>query len=71
MVYKFQYNNDEERQKILADNIEKHLIEERNVTEGNFLIFTDIKPLDIEVQTIKEQLKTTQEALDFLLMGGM
>lgn len=70
MIYTFEYRDDVERDKIIADNSAKYLIEERNIKEGNFLLFTDSKPVDIEVRELKQQLQITQEAIDFLIMNG-
>jgi hypothetical protein len=68
---KVQYNTDTDRQNVLDANKDKFLIEEQNITEGNFLIFTDEKPITQEITDLKAQLQTSQEAIDFLLMGGM
>lgn len=51
--YSFQYTDEVERSSILDANSDKFLIEEQNHVEGNFLIFSDIKPLEIELQNIK------------------
>lgn len=52
MDYKYQYKDDTERQSILNKNKNKYLIEEQNITEGNFLIFSDIKPLENQLQEL-------------------
>ena len=44
MEYKYKYKNKEERDSILIEHSNLFLIEEQNITEGNFLIFTDIQP---------------------------
>jgi len=44
MEYKHQYKNKEERDSILIAHSNLILIEEQNITEGNFLIFTDTPP---------------------------
>lgn len=41
MKYIKQYNNEEEREQIINKNSTLTLIEEQNITEGNFLIFSD------------------------------
>ena len=46
MEIKLQYINLIERSSILESNKDKYLIEEQNITEGNFLIFSDTKPTD-------------------------
>jgi hypothetical protein len=43
-----QYSNSEERQIALDNNINLALVEERNIIEGNFLIFSDV-PLEKEI----------------------
>jgi hypothetical protein len=30
------------------------LIEEKNIREGNFLIFTDVKPIEVEIEELKQ-----------------
>lgn len=43
--YKYEYTDQTtDRQNILDSHKDLILIEEQNITEGNFLIFTDIKP---------------------------
>ena len=48
MIYmtklKVQYNDTEERERILREYAHLILIEEQNITEGNFLIFSDSIP---------------------------
>lgn len=80
MLYKLQYNSSSERENILTANANLFLVEEQNISEGNFLIFSDVP---VEKETIyvnvpekeftdlKNKLATSQEAIDFLLMGGM
>lgn len=57
MKYIFNYNNDEERQGIILSNSDKFLIEEQNITEGNFLIFTDVKPIEQELMELQQKIK--------------
>ena len=49
MIYKFQYTDQVSRQAILSANSDKTLTEEQNITEGNFLIFSDVKPLEMQL----------------------
>jgi len=44
MDYKYQYTTPEEKQQIITQNATLILIEEQNIIEGNFLIFTDTLP---------------------------
>lgn len=41
MKNKFEYKNQEERDRIINENTNLVLIEEQNITAGNFLIFID------------------------------
>lgn len=41
MNYKHQYTSEVEREELLLGNADKRLIEEQNISDGNFLIFTD------------------------------
>jgi hypothetical protein len=56
MRKKFEYTTDESRNVIIAENPTLILIEEQNVTEGNFLVFVDSlsdlipEPTPIEAQ---------------------
>lgn len=50
MITKIQYNNLEERQQIIDANQDNFLIEEQNILDGNFLIFTDIKPVEYQLR---------------------
>lgn len=65
MIYKYEYNKDDlnERQNIVNQNADKYLILEENITEGNFLTFSDVQPPQPEIQIlIKEvDLKTLQD----------
>ncbi|MDP4158146.1 MAG: hypothetical protein Q8911_00070 [Bacillota bacterium] len=41
MLYKYQYTNSTDRQQIIDGNANKSLIEEDNIADGNFLVFSD------------------------------
>lgn len=41
MDYKFQYDTKAERDNLISQNSTKYLIEEQNISDGNFLIFSD------------------------------
>ncbi|MGE7129566.1 hypothetical protein [Lysinibacillus xylanilyticus] len=69
MTYEIQYHSQEERQYIIETNKSLFLIGERNVTEGNFLIFSDERPKPpvVMVTVPKEEfdaIKNTQKELD-------
>ena len=53
MNLKFQYTDQSDRQAKIDANSGKILIEEQNITEGNFLIFSDVKPLENQLQDLK------------------
>lgn len=59
MNYKFQYQNDAQRNDLIARNSDKFLIEEQNIIEGNFLVFTDEAPI-IETVIVYEQVKNEE-----------
>lgn len=70
-MLKVQYKTPEEREQILANNIGLYLIEEQNITEGNFLIFSDKpnEPIEVVVATKEEynildnRIKTLEDAI--------
>lgn len=75
MINKLEYTTQEERTSILENNQDKYLIEERNIREGNFLIFTDVKPIELEIEDLKGRQDITDNTIlslmDVILMGGM
>ncbi|MGM0971695.1 MAG: hypothetical protein ACQEW2_02425 [Bacillota bacterium] len=81
MLIKLQYKTDEERKSLIDSHSNLYLIEEQNIIEGNFLIFSENKPPEKEIlyvnvpqqdfENLKTKIETTQEAVDFLLMGGI
>jgi hypothetical protein len=78
LEYKFQYSTPQERERILEDNASKILIEEQNIAEGNFLIFSDA-PIEKEVEFVNipqseiDSIKQSIAELSLLIaqMGGM
>lgn len=40
----YEYKDQAERERILAENVGKFLVEERNIIDGNFLVFTGELP---------------------------
>jgi len=44
MILKVEYKNEKERTTLLSIHSDLILIEEQNITEGNFLIFSDTIP---------------------------
>lgn len=56
MIKKVQYQTGEERATIIEQNSHLFLIEEQNVTEGDFLIFTDTPPIEFLLKDIANTL---------------
>lgn len=56
MIYKKEYSTETERQHAIDDNQDKILIEEQNISEGNFLIFTDTPRIEDNIQEIRNSL---------------
>ncbi|MDK8188960.1 hypothetical protein QP794_02525 [Paenibacillus sp. UMB7766-LJ446] len=40
----YEYKDQAERERIIAENVGRHLLEERNLIDGNFLVFADEIP---------------------------
>jgi len=57
MEYKFEYKNAVERKSILESSSSYYLIEEQNITEGDFLIFSDVQSqvIDLEAQYLNSR----------------
>ena len=74
MLYKYQYNTQEERENIIINNNTLFLKEEQNITEGNFLIFMDTQPqieiIQVEQPIINSQLKELQNQ-NLILMDAL
>ena len=52
MNYKYQYKDDTEKQTILNTHKDLILVEEQNIMEDNFLVFSDIKPFDCQLKDL-------------------
>lgn len=66
MLFKKQYKTIEERELIVNENKDKFLVEEINIQEGNFLVFSDTKPFSLEIEEMKSEnvlLKAQNQAL--------
>lgn len=70
MKYIYEYENTTQRTNIISNNKDKYLIEERNVIDGNFLIFSTTKPLIEELEEIKNRAAATEDAIIALMMRG-
>lgn len=53
MVTRIQYIDQKDRQNILENNKDKVLIQEDNIIEGNFLIFSDTPRIEEQITSIK------------------
>jgi len=71
MLYKYQYLNGLERDRILTDNPDKRLLEVQNITEGNFLVFTDEPVVPDEYTVLSGQVGTLTTENAVLQMSMM
>lgn len=67
MITKVEYASLDERQILIATHNDKYLLEEQNIKEGNFLIFTDKKPTEIEIEEIKKDVKEVAVTTAYIL----
>ena len=69
MYHKIQYETPAEKETLLRENESKYLIEEQNLFDGNFLIFSEERPVDpqIEVQTLKTKVAQLEELVNTML----
>ncbi|HHY27705.1 MAG TPA: hypothetical protein GX523_13370 [Desulfitobacterium dehalogenans] len=54
MIAKIQYISEQDRKNVIDSNPNKVLIEEQNILEGNFLIFSDVRPNEFILRDIKD-----------------
>lgn len=75
MEYKTKYCNNEERETIISENTDKYLVREENISEGNFLVFSDA-PIEKsmifingteEIAQLENQIAETFVDLDYRL----
>lgn len=62
MRYKYQYSDELERQALLEEHENMTLVEEQNITDGNFLVFLDMPP-NHEVSLIQRIQVTESETV--------
>lgn len=67
MEYIFEYFSKDERQLLIESNSHKYLIKEKNIREGNFLIFTDVKPIEIELEELRNKVATQDTVMEELM----
>lgn len=73
MEFKYQYKDENERNYLLESNKGKYLVSEQILFEGNFLVFSDVKPVEVEIEELKQENKllkaqnnATSERADFI-----
>ena len=71
MIIKEQFHNELERAQLLDEYSDIYLIEEQDIIEGKFLIFTTIKPLSEEVEKLKLEDLNNKEAIADLYVMSM
>lgn len=52
MNYKYEYTDSVSRQAVIDAHKDLVLIEDDTITEGNFLIFSDVKPLENQLSDL-------------------
>ena len=52
MEYSYQFNDDANKQTIIGNNTDKFLILEKRHIEGNFLVFSDVRPLEVQLNDL-------------------
>lgn len=77
-----QYQTSEERESLLIENADLILVEEKNIVDGNYLVFSDV-PLEKEtvivysnvpkgkIEELEQRQDLTENALLELILGGM
>lgn len=63
MTYKFEYTDETSRQSIIEANSDKVLKEDQIITDGNFLIFDDTKPIEQELSELNDNQLTIMSAI--------
>lgn len=65
MKYTFQFNSLEEREQLIIEHSGKYLVEEQNITEGNFLVFSDtmLEPPKVYVNVPQLEFENSKEKL--------
>lgn len=85
MNYKYEFVTEKEKQEIIEKNLDKYLIGEHYLKEGNFLVFSDtptieilqqeqgkkISILEAENETLKQELSITQDAVNELIFNSL
>ena len=67
MVKKIQYTDSASRELVITNNPGFYLVEEQNITEGDFLILSDEIT---KLQQLEQNQSLMQTALDDIILGG-
>ena len=69
MLKKFQYTTDEEKQTVLQENSTLILVEEQNISEGNYLIFAEsLEDIRVVPTPIEDRLTNIEDTQDLILL---
>lgn len=71
MKITIEYKTNEEREDTLNANSGNYLIEEQNISEGNFLIFTTVKPLTEEVIELQKSQSEQDDLIMDIILGRL
>ena len=70
MNFKYKFTTEEEKQEIINNNPNKYLVGEHYLEEGNFLIFSDIKTIEIlqkeqgnKISILTQQMEQQEEII--------
>lgn len=63
MKYTFSFVTDKEKNYIIEQNMDKRLIEIKYLTEGNFLVFIDEKPIELRISELENAQKQQDQAM--------
>ena len=61
MLYNIEFENDKDKESIIKNNANKFLLEEKNLINGNFLIFSDTPTIEILQQEQAKKISILQE----------
>lgn len=67
MNLKFEYATEEERDRLIEENKSLYLIEDQILLSGKFLIFTDEKPIELEIKELKQKTELQDSAMQELM----
>jgi hypothetical protein len=69
MKKRIQFNSTEERTNLINENSTLILIMDEDITEGKFLTFTDIKPIENQVADITAKQVSTENLVMAVMSG--